>query len=154
MSYFLFFSSHFDRDRGLDQGRLSLNHLINGTIDIWVASSSYQSKQYSESFHERGGYLPPQYRIKNLKNYQVTTKPIDLTHTKGVRGNFYQILPYEVVTDKGGQRGDFGIHLDADYPGSLGCIVMNQKRFSQFEEHINYLRKLNLQTIPLFVQYS
>lgn len=154
MSYFLFFSSHFDRDRGLDQGRLSLNHLLQGTSDIWIASSSYANKQYPESFHERGGYLPPQYRANNVKNYEVKLAPIDLKKTKGVRGNFYQILPYQIVTDKGGIRSDFGIHKDADYPGSLGCIVMNARRFNQFEQRVAYLRNLNYQTIPLFVQYS
>ena len=47
--------------------------------------------------------------------------------TKGVEGSFYQILPFEVPTD-GAIRGDFGIHFDANVPGSLGCIVLTTQR--------------------------
>ena len=152
--YFLLFSSHFDRDKGLDQGRLSLNHLEQGTISVWIASSSHENKQYRESFHSYGGYLPPQYRVRNLGKYDVDLNALDLKETKGVRGNFYRILPFEVVTDKGGTRSDFGIHLDADYPGSLGCIVMNKVRFNQFEKEMAKLREMKIYSIPLFVQYS
>lgn len=151
---FLFFSAHFDRDNGLDMGRLSLNDLNKGTLDIWIASSSHTKGQMKEGFHSYGGYLPPQYRCKDLPNYFVKTTPIDMRQTKGVRGNFYQILPYKIKTDKGGTRSDFGVHLDGDYPGSLGCIVMNAERFKHFEEVMRaiYARKILL--LPLFVQYS
>ena len=154
MNYFLLFTQHFDRDKGLDYGRLSLNHLDKGTLSIWLATSSTKNKQYAESFHERGALIPPQYRCHNLPNYTVQTKPIPLPHIPGVEGNFYKINPHFVTTDRGGQRGDFGIHLDANHPGSLGCIVMGQDRFTQFEEQMSRLRDLNLDSIPLFVQYS
>lgn len=154
MPYFLMFSSHFDRDKKLDKGRLSINHLHKGTIRIWIASSSWSGKQYVESFHERGGYLPPQYRCIDMTKYTVDLLPIALPHVKGVRGNFYKILPYEVTTDRGNKRSDFGIHADTDAPGSLGCIVMSKDRFNQFEDEVFLLRERNLKTIPLFVQYS
>jgi hypothetical protein len=35
MHYFFIFSLHFDRDKGLDQGRLSINSLSKGTVQIW-----------------------------------------------------------------------------------------------------------------------
>jgi hypothetical protein len=35
----------------------------------------------------------------------------------GVRGNFYKITPFEVTTNQGAVRGDFGVHLDANAPG-------------------------------------
>ena len=152
--YFLLFTQHFDRDKGLDYGRLSLNHLQKGTLSIWLATSSTKNKQYPESFHERGALIPPQYRCHNLPMYTVQTKPIYMLHVSGVRGNFYKINPHFVTTDKGGQRGDFGIHLDANYPGSLGCIVMSEDRFSKFEDEINKLRDSDIDSIPLFVQYS
>lgn len=151
---FLFFSSHFDRDKGLDMGRLSLNDLNKGTLDIWIASSSHTRGQGKEGFHRYGGYLPPQYRCKDLPCYFVKTTPIDMRGTRGVRGNFYQILPYRIKTDKGGDRADFGVHLDADYPGSLGCIVMSQDRFEAFEGAMESLKNRRLLLIPLFVQYS
>ncbi len=152
--YFLLFTQHFDRDNGLDYGRLSLNSLSGGTETIWKATSSTAAKQYPESFHVRGGLIPPQYRCKKLPNYTVMTKPIPLPHIKGVEGNFYKIEPHFVMTDKGTQRSDFGIHLDANYPGSLGCIVMSADRFSVFEETMSRLKADNVKEVPLFVQYS
>ena len=152
--YFLLFSSHFDRDKGLDWGRLSLNSLSYGTVDIWIATSSHATKQGAESFHYRGGLLPPQYRCPQLKNWFVETNPLPLPTTKGVEGNFYRICPFEVTTDRGGKRSDFGIHLDANNPGSMGCIVMDKLRFSNFELRMLRLKKTGLLAVPLFVQYS
>ena len=154
MNQWLSFTAHFDRDKGPDWGRLSINSLQDGTTHIWKATSSYASKQYPESFHERGGMLPPQYRVPGLKFYTVSTKPIPMPRTKGVEGNFYQILPFEVITDKGGKRSDFGIHKDANAPGSRGCIVMSGDRFEQFEQAMKELRTQGISEIPLFVQYS
>lgn len=154
MNYFLLFTSHFDRDQGLDYGRLSIRNWSQGTTHIWKATSSYATKQYAESFHERGGMLPPDYRVKNLPFYTINTQPVPLDHIKGVEGNFYQIFPFEVITDRGGKRSDFGIHKDANAPGSLGCIVMSDDRFAQFEQAMLELRSLGEMTLPLFVQYS
>ena len=154
MDYFLLFTQQFDRDKGLDWGRLSINNLRTGTSHIWRATSSYVNQQYPESFHERGGMLPPQYRVKDLSFYTVSTKPIPMSHVKGVAGNFYQILPFEVVTDKGGKRSDFGIHKDANAPGSLGCIVTTDDRFAEFEDVMKWRNQKGDDSLPLFVQYS
>ncbi|MCX8122516.1 MAG: hypothetical protein N3E45_17095 [Oscillatoriaceae bacterium SKW80] len=148
------FSAHFDRDKGLDEGRLCLRHLQLGTRKVWVAATSTSDKQFPESFHQRGGVLPPEYRVPGLRNWVVITEPIPMPNTPGVNGNFYKINPHEITTDKGGKRGDFGIHLDGRSPGSLGCIVMNAERFADFEEAIAQLRKEGVESIPLFVSYS
>ena len=148
--YFLTYSAHFDRDKGVDQGRLCLRHLTKGTMGIWISATSYSTKQFPESFHQRGGVIPPEYRVPSLKNWQVLTKPIYLPKVKGVEGNFYKINPHNVVTDKGGQRGDFGIHRDANAPGSLGCIVMSNDRFTDFERVIASLRNEGVDELPLF----
>jgi hypothetical protein len=42
---------------------------------------------------------------------------------RGVEGNFYKINPH-MVTVNGVQRGDFGVHFDANAPGSSGCVVL------------------------------
>ena len=152
--YFLLFTLHFDRDRGLDQGRLSLNSLTAGCLAIWLATSSISTKQGRESFHQHGGLLPPQYRVPGLKNWSVDLKPIPMPQTKGVEGNFYRLLPFEVTTDRGGVRSDFGIHKDANTPGSMGCIVMSAKRFAEFEVKARGLRIAGVRKLPLFVQYS
>jgi hypothetical protein len=154
MSYFLIFSAHYDRDPGLDDGRLSLNHLTNGTIEVWSARSGSINKQEKEGFHERGGMLPPQYRCVGVPFWKVLVSPIAMPQLKGVEGNFYKINPHEVKTDKGGFRGDFGIHKDANGPGSLGCIVMNADKFNSFEKRMQELKGFTYQQIPLFVQYS
>lgn len=152
--YFLNFTLHFNRDRGLDQGRLSLNHLTEGTLDIWLATSSISTKQGRESFHVTGGLLPPQYRVPNLKNWEVDLNPIFMPHTRGVEGNFYRLLPHQVRTDRGGVRSDFGIHKDANTPGSMGCIVMSSDRFREFEAKMQGLKIAGIDRLPLFVQYS
>jgi len=150
-NYFFVYNQQFNRDRGLDWGRLSLNQLNpDKTLYIWTATSSVESKQQGESFHNKGGLIPPQYRC-GIPCWYVETKPIPMPSVKGVEGNFYKINPHSVTTDKGGVRGDFGIHLDANVPGSMGCIVMDKTRFADFERVIKTVKE---KSIPLFVFYS
>ena len=59
-----------------------------------------------------------------------------------------------MATTKGAKRGDLGIHLDANVPGSLGCIVMNQYNFTEFEQYMRNLLSKGVKALPLFVQYS
>ncbi|MFM7191522.1 MAG: hypothetical protein ACKN9E_09960 [Microcystaceae cyanobacterium] len=144
----------FDRDPGLDAGRLALNHIIEGHQAIWVATSSTANKQGAEDFNLKGGLIPPHYRC-GIPCWQVHTVPIPMPHTKGVEGNFYKIDPHLVQAQPSGtERGDFGIHRDANTPGSLGCIVMDGDRFSHFEKEMKKLATRQIFRIPLFVQYS
>ncbi|MEB3189686.1 MAG: hypothetical protein VKL42_05005 [Snowella sp.] len=144
----------FDRDKGLDSGRLSLNHLREGHKAIWVATSSTADKQGAEDFNLKGGLIPPQYRC-GIPNWTVQTTPIPMPSVKGVEGNFYKIDPYAVKAQPSGTiRGDFGIHRDANVPGSAGCIVMSGDRFKDFESKMRELAKQGIKSIPLFVQYS
>jgi hypothetical protein len=153
MGYLLTFSMGFDEQPDLDNGRLCLRHLTEGTIKVWTATSSIGAKQGREDFHQKGGLIPPEYRC-GIKNWEVLTKPIPMPQVRGVEGNFYKINPHVVTTDKGGSRGDFGIHLDANQPGSLGCIVMTKDRFSDFEFTIKTLSDQGIKSLPLFVTYS
>lgn len=153
-TFILFFNSHFDRDKDLDHGRLRLINLQTQETHIIKASSGYATKQYPECFHERGGMLPPAYRCKEVFTWKVGTKPIPMPNHRGVRGNFYPLTPFEVITDRGGRRSDFGIHLDANAPGSLGCIVTDAKRFALFEGWMQRCRDIGVEQVPLFVGYS
>lgn len=153
-SEFLIFNSSFDKDKGLDYGRLSLIDVPKQDQKIIKASTGYQTKQYPECFHERGGMLPPAYRCKGNFMWSVATKPIPMPNHRGVRGNFYQIFPFEVITDKGGKRSDFGIHLDADAPGSLGCIVTDIHRFETYESWMYEANREGHARLPLIVVYS
>lgn len=157
--YFLVFCLPYDRVYGLDQGILSLNHMGQTltTRKTWEATSSIASKQNPEDFHQKGGLLPPHCRIPQLsdgtggfKPWMLQTKPIPMPHVKGVEGNFYKINPHIVQTDKGKERGDFGIHLDANMPGSLGCIVMDKANFKDFEHRMSWVAK-RCAEIPLLV---
>ena len=151
--YFLNFSMAFDRDKGQDYGILTLNHLEKGYIQKWLVTSSTSPKQERQHQHVWGGLIP-QNSETELKKYSVVLNPVDLSHNKGVAGNFYKILPFSLKTTKGKTRGNLGIHLDANVPGSLGCLVMNDYNFSEFEEYMRNLRSRNVETVPLFVQYS
>lgn len=152
--YILVFSAHYDRDRGLDYGRLLLEHINLGHQNIWKAISSHRQGQGYQSFHNWGGLLPPAYRCPLVTQLKVATTPINLSHVKGVDGNFYRISPFAMTTDKGGKRSDFGIHLDKNNDGSLGCIVMNQKNFSDYQNTMTRIRNEGVTSIPLIVVYS
>ncbi|MDJ0675507.1 MAG: hypothetical protein QNJ36_09035 [Calothrix sp. MO_167.B42] len=157
MYHFLMFSAHFDRDKGLDQGRLRLCSIgANGpqSHKIWIAATSTAGKQQPEGFHKRNHMLPPEYRIPGLPAWTVHTRPIALPHVPGVQGNFYKLTPFEVTTDQGGKRGDFGVHWDGNTPGSAGCIVMSKRRFDIFQEEMEKLEEQDIFEIPLFVTYS
>ena len=123
-------------------------------IEVWVSTSSTANKQGAEDFHQKGGIIPPAYRCPKLTSWTVETKPIYMPNTKGVEGNFYKINPYLVRTDKGGERGDFGIHKDANVVGSAGCIVMTEDRFKSFEKRMQELYNQGIKEIPLTVIYS
>lgn len=151
--HFLNFSMGFDSKQGLDYGILSLNHLSIGFIQKWLVTTSTVNKQKREHQHVWGGLIPQNSETKQ-KHYSVGLSPVDLKQNKGVRGNFYPIHPFQVETIKGAKRSDFGIHLDANVPGSLGCLVMNQYNFSEFEEYMKNLKSKGVINLPLFVQYS
>lgn len=158
MTSFLIFCMSYDKKPGLDSGFLSLCTVDGGdgkTERIWNATSSVASKQDAESVHKSGGLLPAEYQIAgNLRAWTVSTTPIPMPKTKGVEGSFYQIFPSRVITTKGGERSNFGIHRDANVPGSMGCIVMDGIEFSKFEAEMKTLRNLHKITkMPLFVRY-
>jgi hypothetical protein len=155
MSYALILSGHYDRDPGLDKYLLALIHMVKGHINQWTVTSSHVNGQKSGNQYQTGGLLPSVHHCQKLAKYEVETKPVDLTHHAGVRGNFYKILPHEVITKKGTKRGDFGIHFDGNTPGSLGCIVMDYHNWKDFEDQIARLKHLEkIERIALYPYYS
>jgi len=151
------FNSHVDSTSKINVGRLSLNRK-NGndweTSFIWTALSSTGTKQFFESWNLRGGLLPPQYRLQQNKSYSVEVRPIFMPDVKGVNGNFYKINPHIVKTDKGTERADFGIHLDANIQGSLGCIVLAKDKFKDFEQTMGMIYNEGIKVVPLLVFYG
>jgi hypothetical protein len=153
--FILVLSGHYDRDQGLDSYLLALVHGTRGHINQWRATSSQAHMQKLGSDYVRGGLIPPTYHCHGLKQYQVALNPLNMKHLKGVEGNFYPITPFKIQTKQGTERGDFGIHLDANSPGSLGCIVMDGVNFKDFEATMAILESREaLDKIPLHVFYS
>jgi hypothetical protein len=133
------------------------DELIDGVLEFYKngevfnsyrATSSLAGRQADGSWKNRGGLIPPSNTLD--KEYLVTVEPIYMPNVKGVSGNFYCITPYSVKT-KGATRGDFGIHFDANVPGSMGCVVLRTERgWEAFERDI---ANTGLSQIPLVVEY-
>lgn len=114
-------------------------------INSFQATSSLPGRQYAGSWTRLGGLLPPG------DSYTVDIEPLWMPNIRGVEGSFYRILPFEVPT-KGATRGDFGVHFDANQPGSLGCIVLvTQKGWDAFRREMKKLGEVD--RIPLVVKY-
>lgn len=151
----LVLSGHYDRDPGLDQYLLALLDQDQGQVNEWLVTSSHVNGQQRGDQYRRGGLIPPAHHVQNLDKWLVNLSPEDSSHVKGVEGNFYRILPYEVTTQQGTKRSALGIHRDANAPGSLGCIVMNDYNWNDFEATMAVVRrKYNLSFLPLFPLYS
>lgn len=94
-NYYLVFSMHWDRDRGLDYGRLTLNHLDEGNLAIWKATTSTSNRQIYAKQFERYGALPAN-NVTTTKKYNILTTPEDSRHVRGVEGSFYRIYPNRI----------------------------------------------------------
>jgi len=103
----------------------------------------------------RKGCLPPTSVIK--QKYGVSTQRLWMPNNAGVGGSFYPIAPFSVRMGSV-SRGDFGIHLDANYltsPGSLGCIVLNLvPQYRQIEKLLDGLHAKRIKNVPLTVEYT
>ena len=151
----LVFSGHYDRDPGLDSYIMALTDDKQGQINEWSVTSSHVNGQQRGDQHTWGGLIPPVHHVRNLDKYEVLLIPEDSSDVVGVGGSFYRILPYKVTTKNGTDRSALGIHRDANNPGSLGCIVMNDFNFTDFETTMaNLRREYHVDRIPLFVFYS
>ncbi len=124
--------------------------LIQGQAEInaYAATSSIAGRQYRGSWELRGGLIPPG------EGYQVATAPLWMPDIKGVEGSFYAISPFEVQT-VGALRGDFGVHFDANVPGSMGCVVCStQKGWDAFRRDMKSIHAQAVDYLPLVVKYS
>jgi hypothetical protein len=152
---FLVFSMPLDNTPALNRGRLVLYDFEQGQIGRWVATSGLGAWQKIGGWSKQGGgVIPAPYQCNpSFANYWVQVAPIDLSHVKGVEGDAFPITPFEVRTKEGVSRSDLLVHRDANAPGSLGCIVMADSEYADFQETID--RELvGHERIKLFVQYD
>lgn len=119
------------------------------------ATSGCSGFQYLGSWKFKGrGPLPPSQLIAPQK-YTVSTQRLWLPHVKGVEGSFYAIAPFSVPVTSDINRGDFGVHFDANVPGSAGCIVLPiQSHWDTFRRFMADCSARKIQQIPLSVVYT
>lgn len=136
------------------QGALILK-LEPGSAGVLIqATSGCIGNQYQNSWVKKGkGPLPPSGAIAP-KKYTVSTQRLWLPHVKGVEGSFYAIAPFEVKVGSL-TRGDFGIHFDANVPGSAGCcVIKHQDHWDYFRQVMDDLRSMGHQQVALAVRYG
>ncbi|WP_338442280.1 hypothetical protein VZG28_04745 [Synechococcus elongatus IITB4] len=70
---------------------------------------------------------------------------------KGIEGNFYPIKPFSFSNG----RGDFGVHFDANVPGTAGCIgILSAVDWGRTERVFKQLLEQGHKVIPLTVSYG
>lgn len=153
MSKFLLFHMDLGRSNSIIEGRLILLD-ANRIIERYIATSGSIGNQSFEMLSAKGrGPIPAQYEC-GITNYTVQTKPIYMPHIRGVEGNFYKIDPHN-VNIWGTGRGDFGIHDDANSPGSAGCVVLPTKEgWNGFQKQMTEIAKTGVSSIPLLISYT
>lgn len=149
----LLYHQHLEQSSQLIDGRLLI--IEDGkTKSTYIATSGQPNHQSNQSLSVRGrGPIPPNRDI-DQQNYTVQTNPIMLPNVMGVQGNFYKINPHTVMIN-GVQRGDFGIHFDANVPGSAGCVVIrNRPAWQDFEKQMEEYFRKGVKELPLLVSYA
>lgn len=128
-------------------------NIDNANVKLRVTSglAGYQKKG---DWRIKGrGYIPPSQQIIPQKWF-VSTQRLWMPNVKGVEGSFYAIAPFQIFLP-GVARGDFGIHFDANVPGSAGCIVIRQQdHWDLFRKQMELFRLDAIQQVPLFVSYD
>lgn len=150
----LFFHQDLSDSKTLIEGRLELIDKDTDTIlDRFIATSGLPGYQSNQHLSSRGrGSIPPQYDVQ-IPCYKVAAVPLYMPNIEGVKGNFYKIEPH-LVDIRGVKRGDFGIHFDANVPGSAGCIVCRTLvGWKAFESHMKNLRQRGFSSVKLLVGY-
>jgi hypothetical protein len=151
--YSLLFHMELKPTNELVQGRLVLTN-DGKYCDTFLATSGLREMQGKNDQDSSGmGPLPSCLELRGT-TYSVATTPIDMPNVKGVEGEFYKIDPHS-VSIWGRSRGDFGIHRDANIPGSSGCIVLtSQKGWDAFQQQMSAIAKSGVKQLPLVVTYS
>jgi hypothetical protein len=155
MSYLLLFHNHLRESHSLIEGRLILvNTKLNKIIDEYRATSGSPGNQSPDKVSARGKGPIPKCSDVGIDFYTVATSPLNLQSVKGVEGAFFKIDPHEVII-QGARRGDFGIHFDANAPGSAGCIVLiTQVGWTAFQKEMKKLSDEGIKQLSLLVSYS
>jgi hypothetical protein len=139
-------------------------HLLDGRLLLmdghnvrsrFIATSGAPQWQQRGDFTAKGRGPIPRPDICGLECYQVDTRPHWVPDVAGIEGEFYEIHPTEVTIPGGEKRSHFGIHRDANAPGSAGCIVLPTKSgWDSFKSQMKRLEGMGIKQIPLQVDYA
>ncbi len=151
----LLYHQHLTKSANLIEGRLLLLDSETASIvNTYIATSGLPNNQRFDCLSSPGRGPIPHNSITGLDCYYMSTTPIYMPNVKGVEGNFYKINPHMVMVD-GVERGDFGVHFDANVPGSSGCTVLRTGvGWEAFEKDMKNLLTAGVKQIPLLVSYS
>jgi hypothetical protein len=154
MTNWLLFSMTLKPSTHLLMGKL---HIMDGEtpIESYVATSGlvrYQDKKHQSW---RGIGAIPECNKVGISSYSVLTEPYSCgPDPKNTEILFHVNKPFRILVD-GIWRAGFGIHFDAENPGSGGCIALRDK--AEWNEFIafmaNYAAK-GFSSIPLIVEYD
>lgn len=127
----------------------SLKFYRGGLLELTVvATSGAPGYQFRGAEAVRGRGLIPESRL-----WKINTTGYWLD-TKGIEGMFYHITPDPFLGDDY-RRSELGLHRDANFPGSAGCIVVRDSKIFN-DRVVPFLAGLSREqrSINLAVEYS
>ena len=108
----------------------AVNNIIDGVLILdgkeYKACSGAPGAQIYGQYFTKGAPIPPgDYEI-DLAGYYC--------ETPGIEGRYYHILPDPIWSaDKTKKRTEIGLHRDAGYPGTSGCIGIVGQDFDKLD---------------------
>lgn len=156
MSNTLFLLFHIDLrpSNSIIDGRLLL---MDGPKirERFIATSGAPQWQQRGDYDKKARGPIPRPDKAGLDWYEVATKPDWVPDVPGIEGEFYEIFPTEVTLADGDKRSHFGIHRDANAPGSAGCIVLpTPAGWSAFKQQMARLHNSGVDRLPLQIDYA
>jgi len=95
--------------------------------------------------------------IPNLPGLRLSTRQY-WSDNIGIEGEWFDILPVFVTNPQNRNltRGHFGLHRDANAPGSQGCIVIGDTQLfkSRVVAHLDRAYSLGIEDVPLRIIYT
>lgn len=141
----LIFTINLAQSLELIYGNLQLVYPDRLPIDYIATSGCADWQRPGDEWARGKGQIP-------AGEYQIPSEPYYL-ETRGVEGDFFHITPDPVVSNKG-IRAELGLHFDANFPGSAGCIVLkNREGWRRFCDRMASIANLGVKSLPLTVKY-
>lgn len=142
----LTFSMTLAQSIELIYGNLELVYPNGSRISYWATSGIPDYQRPGDEWVQGKGIIP-------AGEYEIPTTPYYLD-TRGIEGLFFHITPDPVISDKG-TRAELGLHFDANYPGSAGCIVLkNWDGWQGFCGRMKLIATSGIELLPLTVKYQ